>query len=71
MRCQVGSFDTPAYFNGQVYYCGGDDYLKAFQVTNGLLSTSPTSQSGNIFQVHGATPSVSANGTADGIVWAT
>ncbi|MGA7501701.1 MAG: hypothetical protein WBX00_33630, partial [Isosphaeraceae bacterium] len=65
-----GSFDTPAYFNGQVYYGGAGDYIKAFQVTNGLLSTSPTSQSGNTFQIHGTTPSVSANGTADGVVWA-
>ncbi len=64
-----GSFDTPAYFNGQVYYGGAGQDLQAYQVTNGLLSTSPTSQSGNIFHIHGATPSVSANGTADGVVW--
>src|SRR5271157_5319795 len=65
-----GSFDTPAYFNGQVYYGGAGDNIKTFQVTNGLLSTTPTSQSGNTFQNHGTTPSVSANGTADGVVWA-
>ena len=34
------------------------------------LSTSPTSQSGNTFPYPGATPSVSANGTGNGIVWA-
>ena len=38
---------------------------------NGTLSTSSTSQSSNIFDAqHGATPSLSANGTTDGIVWA-
>src|SRR5208283_5820168 len=66
----AGSYDTPAYFNGQVYYGGAQQDLEAYQLTNGLLSTSPTSQSGNIFNVHGATPSVSANGTTDGVVWA-
>ncbi len=66
----LGSFDTPAYFNGQIYYAGGDDYLQVYQLSNGLLSTSPTSQSANRFSYHGATPIVSANGTADGVVWA-
>jgi hypothetical protein len=65
-----GGFSSPAYFNGQVYIAGQSTSIKAFQVTNGLLTTSPTSQSGNIFPNHGATPSVSANGTSNGIVWA-
>ncbi len=65
-----GSFDTPAYFNGDVYYGGVGDDLEAFQVNDGLLSTSPSSESANAFQYPGASPIVSANGTSDGIVWA-
>jgi|HubBroStandDraft_2_1064218.scaffolds.fasta_scaffold17601_2 hypothetical protein len=48
---------------------GAGDHLDMFGVTDGLLSTAPAAQSTNVFPV-GATPSVSANGTADGIVWA-
>ena len=65
-----GSFDTAAYFNGQVFYCGVADDLKAFQLDNGLLSSSPASQTGNAFQYPGASAIVSANGTSDGIAWA-
>ncbi len=64
----AGGFDTPAYFNGQVYFGGQGENLKAYQVTNGLLANSPTSQSGNTLANHGATSSISANGTADGVV---
>jgi hypothetical protein len=65
-----GLFGTAGYFDGQLFYGGVGDYLKAFQVTNGLLSTSPTSQSGNVFSYPGTLPTISANGTSDGIVWA-
>jgi hypothetical protein len=72
-----GSWDTPAYLNtgssGQyIYYAGNGDHLKAFQLTNGLLSTPPTSQSAATFDFPGATPSVSANGAVaapTGLVW--
>ena len=40
-----------------------------YSVSNGLLSTAPLAQSTNIFPV-GATPSISASGTSNGIVWA-
>ena len=67
----------PAYFdagsdgNRWIYYAGNGDKLKAFSLTNGLLSTSPTSQSAATFSgSYGTTPIVSANGTTNGIVWA-
>jgi hypothetical protein len=47
---------------------GQGDALKMFTVTNGLLSTTPTSESTLLYPA-GATPSVSANGTSNGIVW--
>ncbi len=72
-----GSWDTPAYFdagdpNGPfIYYVGNGDHVKAFQLVNGLLTTSPTSQSPTTFSgSYGATPIVTAKGTKHGIVWA-
>ncbi|HKV03676.1 MAG TPA: hypothetical protein VJO53_01070 [Candidatus Acidoferrales bacterium] len=61
---------TPAYFNGAVYYGAVGDSLKAFKITKARLGTSPSSNSPSGFGYPGTTPSVSANGTANGIVWA-
>lgn len=66
----ASSFSTPCWFNGAVYYAGNGDKLKAFAVTNGLLSSTPVSIGSRTFGFPGATPSVSANGTNQGIIWA-
>jgi hypothetical protein len=63
-------FGMPAYFNATVYYGGVSDRLKAFAVANAKLGSAPASQSANSFGFPGTTPSISANGTANGIVWA-
>jgi hypothetical protein len=73
-----GYWSNPAYFsNGTsqwVYYSGmtneqgGGDYLKQYTLANGALSTAPVAQSTNLFPV-GSSPSISANGTSNGIVW--
>ncbi|PYM80501.1 MAG: hypothetical protein DME09_19220, partial [Candidatus Rokuibacteriota bacterium] len=64
------SFGMPAYFNARLYYQGAGDVLKAFELSNGLLSSSPVSQSTTPFSYPGSTPSVSANGSSNAIVWA-
>lgn len=64
-----GTWSLPAYWDGMVYYSGSGDVLKAFTLTSGLLSTTPAAQSPDAFGFPGATPSVSANGSSDGIVW--
>jgi len=64
----VGVWSTPAYWNGNVYYWGRFDYLKSFPLVNGLLSTTPT-KSAATYGYPGATPSISANGSSQGIVW--
>jgi hypothetical protein len=64
-----GTWSSPAYWNGMVYYSGSGDSLKAFSLTNGLLSTSPVGSAPDGFGFPGATPSISANGNGDGIVW--
>jgi len=66
----AGVYATPAYFNSSIYYGPQDGSLKAFSVTNALLSSSPTSQTPTQFTYPGTFPVVSANGTANAIVWA-
>jgi outer membrane protein assembly factor BamB len=65
-----GEFGMPAYFNNTVYYGAVADSLKAFPITAARLANAAASQSGNSFPYPGTTPSVSANGSSDGIVWA-
>ena len=65
-----GVFGMPAYFNGTVYYGAVGDAIKAFKITNAKLGTSPASQTSNTFRYPGTTPSISANGASNGIVWA-
>lgn len=69
---QIGGeeFGSPAFFDGTVYYGAVGAALKAFPITNAKLATSPSSSSSATFAYPGTTPGISANGTADGIVWA-
>jgi PKD repeat protein len=62
-------FDTPAYFNNILYFIGVSDVIKAFTITNGSIGSTPVSQGSTVFGFPGATPSISANGTNDGIAW--
>ncbi len=63
-------FSMPAYFNNTVYYGAVGDNIKAFAISSALLGVTPASQTGNAFGYPGATPSVSANGTSNAILWA-
>lgn len=63
-----GAWSSPAWFDGRLYYGGLGDYLRAFAFSGGSFSLD--SHSSNQFPYPGATPSISANGTSNGIVWA-
>ena len=65
-----GLWSMPAYWNGNMYFWGNGDHLKAFSFTNGMLSQSMTSESAETNGFPGATPVVSSSGTSNGIVWA-
>ena len=65
-----GVFSMPAFFNNTVYYGAVGDALKAFPVTTARLAAAPSSQSTHHFGYPGTTPSISANGTTNGVVWA-
>ena len=62
-----GLFGSPAYWNGYMYFAAWNDYVKAFQVTNGMVAQ--TSHSSDVLAFPGATPTISSNGTGNGIVW--
>ena len=65
-----GVWAMPAYFNNTIYYGSVGSTLKAFGISNAHLSSTPTSQTSIAFTYPGSTPSVSANGNNDAIVWA-
>lgn len=64
-----GVFATPAYFNNTLYYGAVNDTVRAFAITNAKIVTPSSSQSAEGYGYPGATPSISANGASDGIVW--
>jgi len=61
-----GGYGAMAYWNGHAYYVGEDDALRDYAVNNGELK--PTAASSIKFD-GGATPTVSANGNKDAVVW--
>lgn len=63
-------FATPAWFNGTVYYGGKADYIRAFKLSAARFPAAPTATTANAFEFPGTTPSISANGTANAILWA-
>ena len=67
-----GMWGSPAYWNGNLYFGGVSDSIKALSVSSGAqpLAGSPSSQSTQGFGYPGPTPSVSSSGNTNGIVWA-
>jgi hypothetical protein len=66
----TGNFKAPVYWNSRLFFSADADYIKAFQLSNGLLSTTPTSASSFVLNYPGATLGLSANGNTNGILWA-
>ncbi len=64
-----GEFAKPSYFDGTVYYGAVGDAIKAFPIASGRLATAPSSKTAIQFPYPGATPSISANGASNGILW--
>lgn len=63
-------FATPAYFNNTLYYGAVGQNLIAIPISNARLMVPPSSHTSAFFTYPGTTPSVSANGNSNGIVWA-
>jgi hypothetical protein len=65
-----GEWAMPAYFNNTLYYGGVSAPLQAFAFSQARLVTPPSSSSSESFAYPGTTPSISANGSSNAIVWA-
>jgi len=65
-----GIWSMPAYYQGSVYFGAVGGPIRAFQFSQAALSATPVSATATQFPYPGATPSISANGTANGILWA-
>ena len=67
-----GLYSVPAYFNGAVYYVRTGEYIKRVPIADGRIDESTMTANNSVrFGFPGATPSISANGATNGIVWAT
>lgn len=80
--CGQCLYTTPAYWNGAVYVNAIGGPVLELQLASGLLPATPTtsgnppaatavptSQSAEIYKFPGATPSVSASGATNGLLW--
>ncbi|MGA9025930.1 MAG: chitobiase/beta-hexosaminidase C-terminal domain-containing protein [Steroidobacteraceae bacterium] len=68
-----GIWGSPAYWNGNLYWTGANDPIQAYSFNpNAIVPVSkvPTSASTQIFAFSAPTPSISANGNTNGILWA-
>jgi hypothetical protein len=59
---------TPTYWQGKVYFHAAGGVMRAFQISNGLLSTTPVSLGTVGFGQPGGVPVISTNGQT-GVVW--
>ena len=64
-----GMWSMPAYWNNTVYFAGSGSPLTAIPLSNGTLNYSSITTSSPTFGFPGATPSISSNGTSNGIAW--
>jgi hypothetical protein len=61
-------YGAPIYWNGYVYTAARQDHLKAFSVTNGMLSSTWVFESTSAYTLTGV-PTLSANANENGIIW--
>jgi uncharacterized protein YjdB len=65
--CNSENHSSPVFFNGSVYVGPVGTALEAYTFTQTVLPAAPTSQTAQA--IGRVIPSISANGTSDGIVW--
>jgi hypothetical protein len=65
-----GMWASPALFGPNVYFGPNGSNLRQFPLTDAKLASTPASKSAIKFTYPGTTPSISANGSKNGIVWA-
>jgi hypothetical protein len=68
----AGIWGSPAYWNGHLYWSSASQNLFTFsfdQTRAAPIGVVPTSKSSQVFAFAAPTPTVSANGSTNGIVW--
>ena len=63
-------YAVPAWFNGTIYFGAIGDHIRAFTVADARLSGGRPRMTQISFGYPGASPSISANGTDNAILWA-
>ncbi len=63
-------YAVPAWFNGTIYFGAIGDHIRAFTVADARLSSGRPIMTQISFGYPGASPSISANGTDNAILWA-
>lgn len=61
-------YGAPIYWNGYLYTAARQDHIRAFSITNGMLSSTWAFQSAAPYTLTGV-PTLSANGSENGIFW--
>ena len=64
-----GTRTVPAFWQNLIYYSGTQDFLKVFRLLNGQISATAVTQTPTLYSYPGPVPTISANGTTNGIVW--
>lgn len=62
------SYGAMAYWNGHVFFAASEDHLRDYKIDNGQLL--PSKSSNMKFADPGATPSISADGNQNAVLWA-
>jgi hypothetical protein len=68
IRMAGGGYGAMSYWNGHAFFAASDDYLRDYALKNGQFKLNASSETK--FANPGATPSVSADGNKNAIVWA-
>lgn len=63
------AFGSAAWFNGGLYVASQNAPVDLFPIASAVLTNAPAAQSPKLSGALGAVPSISANGTQNGIVW--
>ena len=65
------NYTTPAFWQNHLYWCGADDRCKMFNLSNGLLTTTPVSQASTVFPFAGGQPVITASSASatNAILW--
>lgn len=69
LQLSTGIYSAPAYWNGNIYTYASTDSLKKFAVSDGRIAKLFSSRSAHRSKFSGGTPTISASGTRNGIVW--